>query len=95
MKSYQRGYNARPVDIKYSSFHENYHNKEGKLRRLRHQRNDVWDLKVEASEFDGNINPKKNLDWVQSLEIIFELKYYNYDKAFKLAILKMKGYASL
>ena len=35
------------------------------------------------------------LNWVQALERIFELKDYNDEKAFKLAILKLKRYASL
>ena len=44
-----------------------------------------------APKFDGNINPKNYLDWVHTLEMIFELKDYNDEKAFKLAILKLKG----
>jgi len=32
---------------------------------------------------------------VQAIEMIFELKEYNDEKAFKLAILKIKEYASL
>jgi len=35
------------------------------------------------------------LDWVKTLERIFDLKYYKDDKGFNLAILKIKGYASL
>jgi len=31
---------------------------------------------------------------VQAIERIFELKEYNEEKSFKLAILKLKGYAS-
>ena len=46
---------------------------------------------MEALEFDDNFNPENYLDWVQALEKIFELKDYNDDKAFKLAILKIKG----
>jgi len=50
---------------------------------------------MEALEFDDNFNPENYLDWVQALEKIFELKDYNDERTFKLAILKMKGYASL
>ena len=37
---------------------------------------DLQDLKVEAPKFDGNLNPKSYLDWVQALERIIELKDY-------------------
>ena len=57
--------------------------------------NDLRDIKFETLKFDGNLNPENYPDWVQALERIFELKDYNDEKAFKLAILKMKGYASL
>jgi len=39
--------------------------------------------------------PKNYLDLVKALERIFEPKDHNDEKAFKLAILKMKRYASL
>jgi len=75
-----------------SSSHEDFDDEEGIPRRLRHRRDDLWDLKVKAPNFDGNLNLENYLDWVQALERIFELKYYNDEKA---SILKMKGYASL
>ena len=53
------------------------------------------DLKAEAPEFDGDLNPKKYLDWVQSIEGIFELKGYNDEKSFKLDTLKMEEYVPL
>ena len=94
LKPHRRGYNPRPIDIKYSSY-EDFDDEERRPRRLRHQRDDLWDLKVEVLEFDGNLNLKNYLDWVQAIERIFELKEYNDEKAFKLIILKLKGYASL
>jgi len=50
---------------------------------------------VEALEFDGNLNLESYLHWVQAIERIFKLKDYDHKKAFKLAILKLMGYASL
>ena len=44
---------------------------------------------------DYNLNSENSLDWVQAIERIFELKDYNDENSFKLAILKLKGYASL
>jgi len=35
------------------------------------------------------------MDWVRAIERIIELKDYNDEKAFKLAILKLREYASL
>ena len=88
---YRQGYDAHPLDIKYSSSHEDFKQEGGRPRRRRHPRGDLRDLKVKTTEFDGNLN----LDWLQTLERIFQLKDYNDEKAFKLVILKMKGYALL
>lgn len=48
---------------------------------------------MEALKLNGNLNLEIYLYWIQSMERIFELKGYNGDKSFKLAILKMKGNA--
>ena len=56
---------------------------------------DLRDLEVEALAFDGNLNPKSHLDWVQAIERIFELKDYDDENVFKVSILKLGGYASL
>ena len=41
------------------------------------------------------IKSKNYIDCIRAMERIIELKQYNDEKAFKLAILKLKGYASL
>jgi len=41
------------------------------------------------------LNPEVFLEWMQSIERFFEIKEYSDDKAFKIAILKLKKYASL
>jgi len=56
---------------------------------------DLRDLKFDPSEFEGNLNPKVFLEWIQSIERIFEIKEYSDEKAFKVAIIKLKKYASL
>ena len=93
--SYQRGYDVSPIDLIYSSTHQDFDDEEGEPTRRRHPRNDLGDLKVEVLKFNSNLNPKNYLDWVQAHERIFELKDYNDEKYFKLVILKWKGYASL
>ena len=60
-----------------------------------HFRDNLSDLKIEASEFDNNLKLKDYIDWMQAIERIVELKKYSDEKAFKLAILKLKGYESL
>ncbi|XP_074305865.1 uncharacterized protein LOC141641087 [Silene latifolia] len=52
-------------------------------------------LKVEIPEFYGSLNPNDLLEWLRDVERIFEYKGYNDTKAFKVANLKLKGYASL
>jgi len=79
----------------YSFSHEDYDDKERGVRRKRHPKGDLTDFKIEAPEFDGNLNPKNYLDFIQYVERIFKLKEYNGENAFKLVILKMKEYASL
>ncbi|XP_074317993.1 uncharacterized protein LOC141654773 [Silene latifolia] len=53
------------------------------------------DVKVEIPDFHGSLNPEDLLDWLRSVERVFEFKNYDDKKAFKVAILKLKGYASL
>ncbi|XP_074288563.1 uncharacterized protein LOC141613717 [Silene latifolia] len=52
-------------------------------------------LKVEIPEFFGSLNPDDLLEWIRDVEKIFEYKGYTDVKAFKVAVLKLKGYASL
>jgi len=92
---YRRGCDAHPIDIKCSLSHEDFDDEDRRPRRLRHQGDDLRDLKVETPKFYDNLNRENYLDWVQTIERIFELKDYIDKKVFKLAILKIKGYASL
>jgi len=91
--SWLRELDVNPIDIAYSSSHEDH---EGRgIRGRGHPRDDLSDLKVEAPEFHGNFKLENCIDWVHAIERIIELMEYNDEKAFELAILKLKGYASL
>jgi len=46
-------------------------------------------------EFDGNLELENYIGQIQAIERIIELKEDNDEKAFNLAILKLKGYVSL
>jgi len=50
---------------------------------------------MEAPKFDGNLKLKNYINWVPAIERIIKLKNYNDQRAFNLAILKLKGYVSL
>ncbi|KAK9714387.1 hypothetical protein RND81_06G090500 [Saponaria officinalis] len=52
-------------------------------------------LRVDIPEFSGSLNPDELLEWLRDVERAFEYKGYNDLKAFKVATLKLKGYASL
>jgi len=54
---------VNPIDIAYSSSHEDYDDEGRKARRKRHPKDDLSDLKLEGLEFDDNLNPKNSLDW--------------------------------
>ena len=64
------------------------------IRGRRHQRDGLSNLKIETLKFDGNLKPEHYLNWFLAIERIFELKEHN-NENFKLAIIKMKRYASL
>jgi len=48
-----------------------------------------------SHRIDGNLKLENYIAWVQALEGIIELKECSDRKAFRLAILKLKAYASL
>lgn len=63
-------------------------------RRKRHPKDDLRDLKIEASNLYENLGLENFLNWVKAIERIFKLKKYKEEESFKLDILKMKWYTS-
>ncbi|KAL1190113.1 hypothetical protein V5N11_015534 [Cardamine amara subsp. amara] len=53
------------------------------------------EFKVDFPNFEGNLNPDDFLDWIRSMERAFEYNTYDDEKKFKMATLRLKGYASL
>jgi len=90
-RHHHREFDVSPIKTGYSLSHEDYDDKNIGVRKRRHPR----DFKIKAAEFYENLNSENYLDYVQSMERIFGLKEYNVEKAFKLAILELKGYVSL
>lgn len=65
---------------------------------LREQRSDpLWNLgiKIEVPEFDGRNDPYVFLDWLQTVESVFDLRDVPEDVKVKLVALKLRKYASL
>jgi len=53
------------------------------------------DFKVEILEFEGQFNTNEFIDWMNTVERVFEYKYVMDDKKVKLIALKLCMYASI
>ena len=53
------------------------------------------DFRVDISEFEGKLNPEEFLDWLSTVEKVFEYKDVPENKNTKLVALKLRKYASL
>jgi len=58
---YRCGYDVNPINITYFSFHKEFDDEERGPKKV-YLRDDLKDVKAEASGFDGNLNQKKYLD---------------------------------
>jgi hypothetical protein len=64
-------------------------------RRRRRSKPSTMDFKVEIPEFEGQLNPDDFLDWLSTVERVFEYKDIPDDKKVKLVALKVHKYASI
>lgn len=53
------------------------------------------DVKLDIPEFDGKLQGDVFLDWLYTVERIFDFKEYSEERKVKLVAIKLKGYASL
>ena len=53
------------------------------------------DKKSDPPDFERTLNPDVHLEWIQTVKRFFDVKGYCDEKFFKVAILKLKKYASL
>ena len=90
---HHREFDVNPIDIAYISSYDGHEDRG--VRERGPFRDDLSGLKIEAWEFDDSLKPENYIYWVQPIKRIVELKEYNDEKAFMLAILKLKEYASL
>jgi len=64
-------------------------------RRERRHTTNSNDFKVDLPEFEGKLDQDDFLEWLQTVERIFEYKEVPEDKKVKLVALKLRKYASL
>ena len=50
---------------------------------------------MDIPDFHGSLNPEDLYDWLRTIERFFEFKNYDEHTMYKVAILKLKGYASM
>jgi len=53
------------------------------------------DFRVDIPEFEGKLDPEEFLDWLSTVERVFDYKAIPDDKKAKLVALKLRKYASL
>jgi len=64
-------------------------------RRGRRQMSNFNDFKVDIPEFEGKLDPDEFIEWLQTVERIFDYKEIPDDKKVKIVALKLRKYASL
>ncbi|GKE24244.1 hypothetical protein Tco_1435756 [Tanacetum coccineum] len=92
--------NCRNGDLSEESSETNKSSSEYDASSQRRRRNrkhidDLRDINVDPPNFEGSSNPDEFLEWVQTLDRIIMVKGYDEKKALKLAVVKLKKYASL
>jgi len=64
-------------------------------RHRRPQERSYNDFKVHIPEFEAQLDPNLFLDWLQTVERVFEFKDFPEEKKVKLVALKFRKYASI
>ncbi|EOX92171.1 Gag-pol polyprotein-like protein [Theobroma cacao] len=77
-------------------FHQNLSSdEEVPIRRLRTAAARDLGIKVDIPEFEGRLHPDDFLDWLYTVERVFELKDIPDEKSVKLVAIKLKKHASI
>ncbi|KAI4320315.1 hypothetical protein MLD38_033811 [Melastoma candidum] len=67
----------------------------GSSPEYRRQERRASTMRVQIPEFEGNLDPNEFIDWMHTVERIFDYEDVPEDRKVKLAALKLKKYASL
>jgi len=84
-----------PSEEEVESSHDSHEEEEMRPRRREQGRQQTLDFRVEIPEFEGHLNPDEFLDWLNTVERVFNLKDVPDDKRVKLVALKLRKYASI
>ncbi|XP_039140401.1 uncharacterized protein LOC120277608 [Dioscorea cayenensis subsp. rotundata] len=80
-------------------FYSSSSSREGSGPSNRHQtravRRQEFDIKVDIPEFEGRMQPDEFVDWLHTVERVFDFKDVCDDRKVKLATLKLRKYAGL
>ncbi|KAK0597158.1 hypothetical protein LWI29_022317 [Acer saccharum] len=71
---------------------------DGNNRRHRHMNNFIrpnFDVKVDIPEFEGKMQPEEFIDWLNTVERVFDYKDVPEDRKVKLVAIKLKKHASI
>ena len=77
------------------SYHANSSEEDTPRRTQRKHGGSLGDFRVDIPEFEGQLDPDHFLDWLQTVERVFEYKDIPKDKKVKLVALKLRKYASI
>ena len=63
--------------------------------RRHHHKPSSFDIKIKIPEFKERLEPDEFLDWLHTIERVFDYKDIPKDKKGKLVALRLRKYASL
>jgi len=64
------------------------------ISRKHHHKQTSFDIKIEILEFERMLDPDKFLNWLHTVERVFDYKDILEDKKVKLVALRLRKYAS-
>ncbi|XP_042437074.1 uncharacterized protein LOC122023042 [Zingiber officinale] len=85
-------------DVDFNPFHDDDSRdraSRGPQFRRDNVRNKSFDFKVDIPDFEGRNNPNEFIDWLNSVERVFEFKDVQEDSKVKLVAIKLRKYASI
>jgi len=85
--------NSDEDEIKGNPFASSEDSKERRPESSRRGEQVVMDFKLEISKFKGQLNPAEFIDWMNTVDRVFEYKDVRDDEMVKLVALKLHKYA--
>ncbi|PKI37096.1 hypothetical protein CRG98_042530 [Punica granatum] len=81
-------------DEEENPFHEESDSSNGNATFQHHGRED-YGVKVDIPDFEGHLNPEHFIDWLATVECVFDYKSIPEDKKVKLVAIRLKKHASI